>query len=403
MRSTPSTPFDSLPGNLPSARVEKDEDVGHLFQRAKDAIASFSLDDLTIDCLWRDWLSVTSRVRTYCGAQEIVSTWHACLASTELFALEVFEPKVVRPLPDSSWVNVRVAFKTRQPDGLVGISLGILSYTLDDFGNWKIWMFATMLEHYAGHGHPDKWPAVGSLQPKESPRSGGYDAVVVGAGQAGLSTAGRLGSLGMKYVLLEKKDRVGFGWYGKYDSVTLHTTREYNNLPFGRLWGDDDPDRLPASKVVEGFQAYIDRYNINLWLSCVVQSCRWDGRQGVWTVAVASPGANVHTLRARNLILTMGAGHAIPVRPSWPGASCFRGELLHSSEYKNSSKWRGRKGVVIGSGTTAHDIAHDMVEAGLSSVTMIQRGKTAVWPYEWLEQGQKGVYLVILKSEEAMH
>ncbi|KAI9695548.1 MAG: hypothetical protein M1820_008561 [Bogoriella megaspora] len=37
----------------------------------------------------------------------------------------------------------------------------------------------------------------------------------------------------------------------------------------------------------------------------------------------------------------------------------------------------------------AHDIASDMYRAGLRSVTMVQRSKTAIYPMEWVAKGQE--------------
>lgn len=55
---------------------------------------------------------------------------------------------------------------------------------------------------------------------------------------------------------------------------------------------------------------------------------------------------------------------------------------MHSAEYTEPSKWKGKHGVVIGTANTAHDVTEDMVDAGLSSVTMIQRSRTYVLPAE---------------------
>lgn len=77
----------------------------------------------------------------------------------------------------------------------------------------------------------------------------------------------------------------------------------------------------------------------------------------------------------------------------------FKGTILHSVQYKNPSQWKGKAGVIIGSANTgqayhstaighdgfadhfriAHDVAEDMLEAGLSSVTMVQRGRTCTF------------------------
>jgi cation diffusion facilitator CzcD-associated flavoprotein CzcO len=66
--------------------------------------------------------------------------------------------------------------------------------------------------------------------------------------------------------------------------------------------------------------------------------------------------------------------------------------VLHSEEYKSSKGFAGHAGVVVGSANTAHDIAEDMIDAGLRSVTMVQRSKTYVLPQEWMTEAQARLY-----------
>ncbi|KAG8166192.1 hypothetical protein KVR01_004744 [Diaporthe batatas] len=65
-----------------------------------------------------------------------------------------------------------------------------------------------------------------------------------------------------------------------------------------------------------------------------------------------------------------------PVVPHWPNRDSFRGQVIHSVDYHDAEPWKGLRGIVIGSGNTGHDVASDMVAAGLSSVTMVQRSPT---------------------------
>ena len=53
----------------------------------------------------------------------------------------------------------------------------------------------------------------------------------------------------------------------------------------------------------------------------------------------------------------------------------FEGDAFHSSEYKNGHAYKGKRAVVVGSNTSAHDIAEDLWEAGAASVTMVQRSQ----------------------------
>ena len=65
---------------------------------------------------------------------------------------------------------------------------------------------------------------------------------------------------------------------------------------------------------------------------------------------------------------------------------------MHSINYMNCESWTGKKAVIVGAANTAHDIAEDMVHAGLESVTMIQRGATCVVPAEYMRANIEPLY-----------
>jgi cation diffusion facilitator CzcD-associated flavoprotein CzcO len=55
----------------------------------------------------------------------------------------------------------------------------------------------------------------------------------------------------------------------------------------------------------------------------------------------------------------------------------FEGKILHSSKFSGGAEWRGSSVVVIGSGTSAHDICQELHANG-AEVTMVQRSPTLV-------------------------
>ena len=254
-------------------------------------------------------------------------------------------------------------------------------------------MLVTMLDYFDGLGDPEvPRKAMNGIAngTNHSSLENDYDVVILGAGQNGLSLAGRLDALGIKYVLLEREPAIGINWIGRYESVRQHTIREYNNLPFDRTWKPDDPELLPGAAVAEGFRNYVDKYNISLSLSTETSSCTWNSRSQKWTLEVSIEGGEKRTLSSRHLALSIGAGMSVDVDPKIPGVNQYQGILLSSGAYKHSRAWKGKSGIVIGSGTMAHDIAQDMLDAGLSSITMVQRNKTAIYPIEWVIKGQSG-------------
>ncbi len=57
------------------------------------------------------------------------------------------------------------------------------------------------------------------------------ETVIIGAGQAGLSTAYHLKQKGRDCVVLDRNQRIGDGWRQQWDSLRLYTPAKYDGLP----------------------------------------------------------------------------------------------------------------------------------------------------------------------------
>ncbi|KAJ9611208.1 hypothetical protein H2200_004391 [Cladophialophora chaetospira] len=399
----------SLPGNLPPKLIPEDTKIGPIEDLAQQTLESGTLDPkaLQTDALWRDHFALTGQVRTFAGKEKIAEEWNNQIKSRRLSAIKTKAGQIVQPVPGSSWVDVPFSFTTNPDSGLVDNSTGLVSYVVDDDGEWKIWGLVTILENFEGHGHPDvpRQHSAGQVnghtnsitngvdnREKPSETDYDFDVIVVGAGQCGLSLAGRLDALGLRYVLLEKRSYLGKNWIGRYESVRQHTVREYNNLPFDRTWKPDDPTLLPGKIVANGFDNYVRKYGLNLWMNAETTRADWVPGNRTWSLDVSMNDAEIRTLVCRHLVISTGAGFGIDNDPKIPGAEQYKGILLHSGAYKHSRDWIAKDGIVVGSGTMAHDIAEDMYRAGLRSVYMIQRGRTCVYPIEWVIKGQAGLF-----------
>src|SRR4029077_14871276 len=77
-----------------------------------------------------------------------------------------------------------------------------------------------------------------------------------------------------------------------------------------------------------------------------------------------------------HLIFATGVS-SIPSTPELPGLDAFAGPKVHSGDFKNAERWKGRKALVLGTGTSGHDVAQELHAHG-EHVTMIQRSKTYV-------------------------
>lgn len=83
------------------------------------------------------------------------------------------------------------------------------------------------------------------------------------------------------------------------------------------------------------------------------------------------------TFHPRHLVQSTGL-NGEPYVPEIPGVQDFQGSVKHSTEFSTAnSKYTGKKVIVVGSGNSGHDIAHDAYRHG-AEVTMVQRSHTYV-------------------------
>src|SRR3546814_20072309 len=82
-------------------------------------------------------------------------------------------------------------------------------------------------------------------------------------------------------------------------------------------------------------------------------------------------------MQRRHIALANGVS-STPVMPDLPGLQDFRGAVRHSGRYGSGLDWKGRRALVLGTGTSGHDVAQDLCVSGAAAVTLIQRRPTLV-------------------------
>ena len=81
-------------------------------------------------------------------------------------------------------------------------------------------------------------------------------------------------------------------------------------------------------------------------------------------------------MRPRHIIMATGVSGIAHV-PELAGLDQFKGKVVHSSRYEDGEDWSGKSAIVIGTGNSGHDIAHDLSSSG-ANVTLVQRSPTLV-------------------------
>jgi putative flavoprotein involved in K+ transport len=115
---------------------------------------------------------------------------------------------------------------------------------------------------------------------------------------------------------------------------------------------------------------------LNFWTGHELIAGTYDDRNAEWRVTLRRSDGTERVMRPRHLVFATGVS-SIPYTPDLPGFETFAGVKVHSGDFKNAGQWKGRKTLVLGTGTSGHDVAQELHAHG-AQVTMIQRSKTHV-------------------------
>jgi cation diffusion facilitator CzcD-associated flavoprotein CzcO len=108
-----------------------------------------------------------------------------------------------------------------------------------------------------------------------------------------------------------------------------------------------------------------------------------------WTLETTSSDDKTRTLHPKHVVLATGLNGSQPFIPAFTDQDKFKGKLYHAGKHNDASKVpniTNKKIVIVGSSTSAHDIAQDFVTCGAQDVTMIQRGPNDVVNTDFLLQ-----------------
>lgn len=133
----------------------------------------------------------------------------------------------------------------------------------------------------------------------------------------------------------------------------------------------------PARKLANWLEHYADALDLNVWTSSEVIAAVHNHSTGTWTVTVKRADGTERVLDVNQVVFTTGISGIAPKMPLLPGIPKFQGQVLHSSQYKKALDHAGKKVVIVGACTSAHDIARDCYNHGID-VTMFQRSSTCV-------------------------
>ncbi|MGH3676356.1 MAG: flavin-containing monooxygenase [Mycobacterium sp.] len=191
-----------------------------------------------------------------------------------------------------------------------------------------------------------------------------HDVVIIGAGPAGIAMAVSLRDRGRRPLVIDRADKVGASWRGRYDRLKLNTGRPFSHLP-NRRYPKGTPMFPHRDDVIAHLERHAHEDGIELRLGTEVY--RIDRRAREWRLETSAGDID-----ARQVVIANGNEHT-PRIPDWPGTDETMVEMLHSSAYRNPAPYSGKRVLVIGTGSSGMEIAHDLVTGGAAQVWLAVR------------------------------
>jgi len=198
------------------------------------------------------------------------------------------------------------------------------------------------------------------------------DILIVGAGPSGLAVGACLARRGLRARILERGEMLGWSWARHYESLRIHSTSGYSQLPGLRLSTGRYPTRAE-------FYAYLEEYarQAQLDIECGREATSLTYENGSWRVET-----NRGPLHARHVVLASGF-RAEPRDPDWVGQEKFGGRLLRPGDVRAEDEGEGRRVLVVGLGNTATDMLETLHGCGVRTALSI-RGPVWIAPLEIL-------------------
>ena len=201
-----------------------------------------------------------------------------------------------------------------------------------------------------------------------------YDAIVVGAGIAGLYQLYKLREIGMKVRLFEAGTGVGGTWYwnrypgARFDSESYSYAYSFSQ----ELLDEWDWSEHFASQpeILRYLQHVADKFDLikDIQFSSDVQSALYDDNTRSWEIRLQDGSC----YRSRFLITGIGL-LSQPVLPKIKGIESFKGEAFHTSRWPHTPvRLVGKRVAVIGTGASGVQVIQE-ISKDVGHLTVFQR------------------------------
>lgn len=354
--------------------------IQNVLSELDQALTSRNLDDalklFADECYWRDMLSFTWNIKTLESKDDIRHMLEERLVDVCPAGWAVDEPGFARHSDGITEGFIRFDSAIASGYGYIRLKDGLIWTLLTTMKELKGYEFSRPFgaKHDEHQGEPN-WAEEREAELAELGVTVQPEVLIIGAGQNGLALGARLRRLEVPTLIVEQNERPGDNWRQRYRTLSLHNPVWENAFPY-MDFPDNWPIFTPKDKYADWLEAYAKLMELNIWGKTSLKHAHYDEASQTWTALVERNGKEI-TLQPRQLVLATGSEGSRPHMPHFPGQHLFTGVQQHSAEYSGHESMKDQKVMVIGSGTSAHDICGDLAQNG-AHVTMVQRSSAYV-------------------------
>ena len=208
-----------------------------------------------------------------------------------------------------------------------------------------------------------------------------YDAIVIGAGFAGLALIHHLKKIGISVKVFDRADDIGGTWtWNRYPGAATDSEGYYYCLSFSKeimqewTWSERYPGREETQRYLHFVADKCDMWP-NIQLNTEIISADFQNDSGIWLVKTEDE----KEFTCKYFVSAMGM-ISQPVLPNIKGRENFSGPCFHSSRWpREDLDYSGKKIGIIGCGASTVQMLPIMAKTA-ESVTVFQRTPNFVLP-----------------------
>ena len=201
-----------------------------------------------------------------------------------------------------------------------------------------------------------------------------YEAVVIGAGVAGIYQIKRLADMGVHATVLEAAPDLGGTWYNNRYPGARFDSESYT---YGYTFSKEVLDEWhwkemfsPQPENLKYLNFVADKFDLRQYMqfNTRVDAAHFDDEQNIWRLSL-NDGRSMTTR-----FLIMGVGLlSIPTMPRLEGKDDFKGDSFHTFYWPHEGyDLRGKKVAIIGTGATAIQVIGE-IQDKVGDLTVFQR------------------------------